>query len=581
MSNAPRQPNQPRRSKPKIGRAAPIPRDQRADFKPRQHVRGTIPKSRTPQLRPTILGEDQGVVVVDKPAGLVTADKDPNRESAFSHVKRWLKAERPGARAWVVHRLDKDASGLLLFATTPTAYTTLKEDLRAHRVRREYVAVVHGVPEWPLNTEITLTDTLLDGPERRVVKVALPHEVSEGRPAVTHVRVLAVGKGRAMLSLRLETGRRHQLRVQLAHAGHPMLGDRLYGRDERDHSKQKRDQRLCLHAARLTLNHPATGQTRELESPPPPRFFTLVGKKSPDIGEAQPKEAASNKSNPKPATVTSTGWDHVAAWYDKLVGEGQSDHHSAVIVPGALRLLDLQRGERLLDVACGEGVLARAAAQLGARVDGVDASSRLIDAAKQRAGSNEHYIVGDAQQLDSLALEPGFDAASCIMALMNIDSIEAVFRGVAAALTPGGRFVAVALHPAFRAPGQTSWQWDEPAEHERRDRKSDQKQYRRVDGYLTPYAHPIVMNPGAAARGRKPITTTTHHRPLQTYFATLARCGFLVDALEEWPSQRKSDPGPRADEENRARREIPLFLAIRARLPVAASAAATQAASSS
>lgn len=551
------------------------------EFRPRNQVRGSNPKPKGPVLRPTILGEEDGVVVVDKPAGLVTAEKDPNRESALNHVKRWLKAERPGARAWVVHRLDKDASGLLLFATTPAAYTTLKEDLRAHRVQREYVAVVYGVPDWPIGQEITLTDTLLDGAERRMVKVAAPHEASEGRPAVTHVRVLEKGKGRAMLALRLETGRRHQLRVQLSHAGHPILGDRMYGPDERDHGKQKRDQRLCLHAAKLTLHHPTTGQKLELESPPPPRFFTLVGKKVPHGADAEAPEAETHltskpaaKVAPKPEfSASSTGWDHVAAWYDKLVGEGQSDHHAAVIVPGALRLLDLQDGNHLLDVACGEGILSRAAAQSGAWVTGVDASGRLIEAAQQRAGGHERYLVGDAQQLEALGLEGPYDAASCIMALMNIDSVEAVFRGVRSLLRDGGRFVAVILHPAFRAPGQTSWQWDEPepqAERQtggghERHRKSTEKQYRRVDGYLTAYAHPIIMNPGAAARGRRPVTTTTHHRPLQSYMAALSRCGFVVDALEEWPSHRTSEPGPRADEENRARREIPMFLALRAR----------------
>ena len=591
MSPARRPSNTPSRKKPPRSNPAA-----HVEFRPRNQVRGSNPRPKGPLLRPKILGEDDGVVIVDKPAGMITADKDPQRDSALLHVKKWLKAERPGARAWVVHRLDKDASGLLLFASTPTAYTTLKEDIRSHRVQREYVAVVYGIPDAEVGQEVTLTDTLLDGPERRVVRVARPNdaqEMAEGRPAVTHARVLARGKGRALVALRLETGRRHQLRVQLAHSGHPILGDRLYGPDERDHGKQKRDQRLCLHATRLTLHHPVTGQKIELESPPPPRFYTLVGQKSPHLsadseqaehtgqsGHAEQDESPATPKKPEPrptptpSAATATGWDHVAAWYDKLVGEGQSDHHSAVIVPGALRLLDLKHGERLLDVACGEGVLARAAAQLGARVTGVDASGRLIDAAQKRAGANERYTVGDAQQLDTLGLrgegEPPFDAVSCVMALMNIDSIEAVFRGVRALLGGDGRFVAVVLHPAFRAPGQTSWQWDEPTEEDqpRHGRRHDNghKQYRRVDGYLTPYAHPIVMNPGAASRGRRPVTTTTHHRPMQSYIAALARCGFAIDALEEWPSQRTSEPGPRADEENRARREIPLFLAIRARV---------------
>lgn len=555
MSPARRPSSKPSKKPPRSDRS------QHVEFRPRNQVRGSNPKPKGPQLRPTILGEHDGVVVVDKPAGLVTADKDPNRDSALAHVKRWLKNTRPDARIWVVHRLDKDSSGLVLFATTPVAYAWLKEDIRAHRVDREYTAVVQGVPGWPKDVEHTLADQLLDGPEHRKVLVAPPTSTT-ARNAVTHARVLRSGKGRAMLALRLETGRRHQLRVQLAHAGHPILGDRLYGPEPSPADKKNTNLRLCLHASKLTLHHPATGQKLEFEAPPPPRFFTLIGDKAPEASIEKPKDAG-----PRPQLAASKGWDHVAAWYDKLVGDGHSDHHSAVIIPGALRLLELSEGERLLDVACGEGVLARAAAELGVLVTGVDAADRLIDAARKRAGANETYLTGDARQLEALRLTEGFDAASCIMALMNIDTIEAVFRGVAALLRPGGRFIAVVLHPAFRAPGQTSWQWDDnAAQGPGRTPRSDQRQYRRVDGYLTPYAHPIVMNPGAASRGRKPITTTTHHRPLQAYAAALARTGFMIEALEEWPSQRQSEPGPRAEEENRARREIPLFLAWRARL---------------
>ena len=561
MSPAPRKPaGQPRNGGGKPKRKPPrSDRSQHVEFRPRQHVRGSSPRPKAPQVRPTILGEHDGVVVVEKPPGIVTADKDPTRDSVLAHVKRWLKNTRPDARVWVVHRLDKDASGLLLFATTPEVYAWLKEDLRAHRVEREYTAVVDGAPEW--QGEHTLADRLLDGPEHRTVLVAPPTSTT-ARNAVTHARVLHAGKGRAMVALRLETGRRHQLRVQLKHAGHPILGDRLYGPEPTAAERKNKNLRLCLHASRLSLHHPGTGQRLVFESPPPARFYTLVGEKAPDESIEKPKEAG-----PKPQQSTAKGWDHVAAWYDKLVGEGQSDHHSAVIIPGTLRLLDLREGEQLLDVACGEGVLARAAAQLGVRVTGVDASGRLIDAAKKRGGGLERYETGDARQLDALQLGAEYDAAACVMALMNIDTLDAVFRGVAQSLKPGGRFVAVVLHPAFRAPGQTSWQWDEEeSAGPGRTPKSDQRQYRRIDGYLTPYSHPIVMNPGAAARGRRPLTTTTHHRPIQAYASALARCGFVIESLEEWPSQRQSEPGPRADEENRARREIPLFLAWRARL---------------
>jgi hypothetical protein len=91
------------------------------------------------------------------------------------------------------------------------------------------------------------------------------------------------------------------------------------------------------------------------------------------------------------------------------------------------------------------------------------------------------------------------------------------------------------------------------------------RQYRRVDAYLSVASRPIVMNPGQVAAGAPAVTTVTWHRPIQAYVSAFAAAGLLVDALEEWPSHRQSEPGPRAAEEDRARREIPMFLAIRGR----------------
>jgi hypothetical protein len=117
----------------------------------------------------------------------------------------------------------------------------------------------------------------------------------------------------------------------------------------------------------------------------------------------------------------------------------------------------------------------------------------------------------------------------------------------------------VILHPAFRAPRQSSWAWDS-------DETGRARQYRRVDGYLSPGRVRIVANPGGVAAGEKPIETWTFHRPLEHYVRVLAEAGFAIERLEEWTSLRSSQPGPRAAEENRARREIPLFLGLRARL---------------
>jgi SAM-dependent methyltransferase len=240
-----------------------------------------------------------------------------------------------------------------------------------------------------------------------------------------------------------------------------------------------------------------------------------------------------------------------------------------------LRLLGPRAGERILDVGCGPGELVRTLAGMGVEAVGVDASPTLIEAARERALADEppaggkpaRFEVCDARELASLPERLGagaFDAATCVLALMNMDPLEDVAAGVGSVLAPGGRFVAVVLHPAFRSPGMTSWGWAEQAGSATGRSPMVRRQYRRVDGYLGSQAREVVMNPGAVSRGEKPVTTVTHHRPLGAYVEALTKAGLLIEAMEEWASHRKSEAGPRAAEEDRARREIPMFLAIRA-----------------
>jgi ubiquinone/menaquinone biosynthesis C-methylase UbiE len=259
----------------------------------------------------------------------------------------------------------------------------------------------------------------------------------------------------------------------------------------------------------------------------------------------------------KPASPA-THWGGVANWYDNLVGDEGTEYQRQVVLPGVVRLLALKPGDACVDVACGQGVLCRTLADKGVHVTGVDAAVELVNAARARLKAVEtetgkrppiDYHVGDARDL-SFPAESSFDAAACVLAIQNINPIGPVFAGVARALKPWGRFVLVMMHPCFRGPKETAWGWDEKAG----------VQFRRVDRYLLPRKSPIVTHPG-----KDPDTYTwTFHKPIEAYARGLRGAGLLIDSIEEWPSHKTSTSGPKAAAENAARKEIPMFLAIRA-----------------
>jgi ubiquinone/menaquinone biosynthesis C-methylase UbiE len=243
-----------------------------------------------------------------------------------------------------------------------------------------------------------------------------------------------------------------------------------------------------------------------------------------------------------------TDWGEVARWYDQLVGEAGSEYHRHVVLPGVLRLLDPQPGQQVLDVACGQGVLCRILHERGLQVTGVDAADGLIKTARQRGPDTIRYILADARQLGFLSGDQ-FDLAACVLAVQNFNPLQPMFQHVARALKPGGRFVIAMMHPCFRGMKETGWGWDE----------NKKVQFRRVDRYLLPRKSPIQTHPGAAPEQY----TWTFHKPIESYVKYLRNAGLLIDALEEWPSHKSSQPGPRAAAENTARKEIPMFMAIR------------------
>jgi 23S rRNA pseudouridine1911/1915/1917 synthase len=209
-----------------------------------------------------LIYEDADLLVIDKPAGLLTSTTaKEKRPTAIAIIQEYLSPYKspPG----VVHRLDRDASGLLVFSKTSAAYTGLKSQLAERSMSRVYRAVVKGVPKKPKDLIKTLLVEHADG------TIHVTDNEHKGHQAVTEYDLLEKkGKQHAMLRVTLHTGRKNQIRVHLAHIGNPILGDRVY-------NPEPAASRLMLCAAELCFNHPRTGKFLEFSIPLPPEFSTL------------------------------------------------------------------------------------------------------------------------------------------------------------------------------------------------------------------------------------------------------------------------------------------------------------------
>jgi len=202
-----------------------------------------------------LVHEDDEILVIDKPPGLLTIAAPHERErTAYRLVWDYLAAHRPSRRPFIVHRLDRETSGLLVFAKSARAKRHLQSQFEARDVDRAYVAVVEGRVE---DEQGTLESRLTQDRTLRV------RSGPRGKPAVTRYRVRARRADRTVLELSLGTGRRHQIRVQLADLGHPIIGDPLHG------GRSHRHRRLCLHATRLGFVHPESGERMRFESAAP------------------------------------------------------------------------------------------------------------------------------------------------------------------------------------------------------------------------------------------------------------------------------------------------------------------------
>ena len=247
------------------------------------------------------------------------------------------------------------------------------------------------------------------------------------------------------------------------------------------------------------------------------------------------------------------------AWKEVVWGGYQKD----VILPNIIRLISIKKSEAVLDLGCGTGSFSREFAAKGAKVIGVDVSSALIEAAQKIPAANVSYKAASADNL-SFIKSGSVDKITIILALQNIDNVDKVFKECARVLKAGGKMLVVLNHPAFRVPKESSWGWDPAAEG---------VQYRRVDRYLSESKEKIQMHPstGSGQVPRPEDYTISFHRPLQFYFKLLRNSGFCIGRLEEWISNKKSEPGPRSKAEDVARKEIPLFLFLEAVSPLSRS----------
>ncbi len=228
----------------------------------------------------SIVYEDSDLLVIDKPKGMVVHPA-PGNESAtlvnalLYHCKGQLSGIGGVMRPGIVHRIDKDTSGLLVVAKNDAAHRGLAAQLEHHGIEREYRALVSG----GFSSDVGTVDLPIGRhPTDRKRMAVLCDGGGKARNAITHYTVLERFSGISYLSLRLETGRTHQIRVHMSHLGHPLLGDTVYGGGktafEKKHARLLSGQ--CLHAKRLSFIHPTTGERVSHESPLPQEFEKLL-----------------------------------------------------------------------------------------------------------------------------------------------------------------------------------------------------------------------------------------------------------------------------------------------------------------
>src|SRR5882757_2341283 len=276
----------------KLDRVACKPRDI-VEAGSRVRLQMTLVEAAQPEVQPEAIAlrlvhKDADVLVIDKPAGLVVHPGAGNPRHTLQNALLGLDPTLAALpRAGLIHRLDKDTRGLLVVARTPEAHTSLSRQLEARTMAREYVAVCAGV----MTGGGTVNEPIGRHRGDRL-RMAIR---GSGRPAVTHYRVLERFRAHTYLSVKLETGRTHQIRLHLSHLKYPIAGDQIYGgrfaqpkgATPRLLATLRGFKRQALHAANLAFDHPRTGERLSLQSPVPADFAELLAALRDDVREAE------------------------------------------------------------------------------------------------------------------------------------------------------------------------------------------------------------------------------------------------------------------------------------------------------
>lgn len=241
-----------------------------------QETTNNLPSAVAEEIPIDVIYEDDCLLVVNKPAGLICHPGNGHEKgtlvNGLMHRYAHLAAGSDPIRPGLVHRIDKDTSGLLVVAKTEGAYAYLKAQLSDHTMHREYYALVLGL--------IDEKRGMIDAPIGRDPKSPIRFAVNlhSGKESVTYFTVLhRYEEGCTLLSCRLKTGRTHQIRVHLDYIGHPVIGDQLYGKNNRS----LYDGGQLLHAYRLTFKHPLDGREVSFEAPLPAHFQNVLAKLTP------------------------------------------------------------------------------------------------------------------------------------------------------------------------------------------------------------------------------------------------------------------------------------------------------------